>query len=80
MNADDPILRPTQVFVWMLCLSDTTFTAYCDLAPAEQLALAASYGLDREGLAVALEQVTVAYRARLEQLRETYQARRRGSH
>jgi hypothetical protein len=53
MKADDPIRRETQVFVWMLCLSDTTFTAYCDMAP---------------------------YRARLEQLRETYQAQRRGSH
>jgi len=79
MDADQPILRQTQLLLWMLCLTDLNYSTYCALEPPKQLALAAAYGLDAGGLAIALEQVTMAYRAKLEQLKRIDEAQRRGA-
>jgi hypothetical protein len=75
MSAEEPIRRETQLFAWMILLSGLSYPAYCDLAPERQLA----YGLDPGGPAIALEQVTTAYRAKLEQLKQIDEAQRRGA-
>ena len=80
MNADDPIKRETQLFAWMLLLNDLTFTAYTELAPERQVAIAHVHGLNAEGLAIALEQVTTVIRARLDQFKRVEEDQRRGAH
>jgi hypothetical protein len=80
MDIDQPIRPETQRMLWMLAMCDVRFSTFCDLKPANQLALAAVFGLDVDGVAIALEQLTIAFRAKVEQLKQLSEAHLRNAH
>ena len=79
MDIDQQVRPETQRLLWLLAMCDMRFSTFCDLEPAYRLSLAAVFGLDVDGLAIGLEQLTIAFRAKVAQLKQISEAQLRNA-